>query len=123
MENDGKWQPPRHSAGVGRAHFYGKPTIRPRTSKHSFRVADGASLVWAFPVNMRSQSPTPATRAAEFLLFAEWIERRLLADKDNRSALAISFVPGRDVCDISELNYGPPLPAVMLVVILGALIS
>src|SRR5262249_26364153 len=24
MENDGKWQPPRHSAGVGRVHFYGR---------------------------------------------------------------------------------------------------
>ena len=28
MENDRKWQPPRHSAGVGRAHFYGNPTYR-----------------------------------------------------------------------------------------------
>jgi hypothetical protein len=62
MENDGKWQPPRHSAGVGRAHFYGKPTIHP--SSHQPITSELPTI----QESVRSANATGLLRFADILV-------------------------------------------------------
>src|SRR5262249_30384549 len=61
MENDGKWQPPRHSAGVGRAHFYGKPTIKPSELRYL------ANLWWQVWPSCERQANTHSQSGAGVL--------------------------------------------------------